>query len=113
MAPRWPRDGPRGGTSGARALWTGSKTLEGCEQAYGHSGRTLNITCTPLKSRGNGAPPLMLNHIDTPHIDIASAVTASACVPGLIEPVVLLERGPDGALRPLDHLDARLSEIVC
>ncbi|EOD36332.1 hypothetical protein EMIHUDRAFT_252392 [Emiliania huxleyi CCMP1516] len=98
----------RGGTSGAQALWTCSKTLESCEQAYGHSGRTLNITCTPLKSRGNGAPPLMLNHIDTPHIDIASAVTASACVPGLIEPVVLLERGPDGALRPLDHLDARL-----
>mmetsp|Transcript_15091 Transcript_15091/g.50094 ORF Transcript_15091/g.50094 Transcript_15091/m.50094 type:complete len:750 (+) Transcript_15091:876-3125(+) len=81
-------------------------------EAYGHSGRTLNITCTPLKSRGNGAPPLMLNHIDTPHIDIASAVTASACVPGLIEPVVLLERGPDGALRPFHHLDASDDRIT-
>mmetsp|Transcript_33547 Transcript_33547/g.111972 ORF Transcript_33547/g.111972 Transcript_33547/m.111972 type:complete len:207 (-) Transcript_33547:575-1195(-) len=54
----------------------------------------------------------MLNHIDTPHIDIASAVTASACVPGLIEPVVLLERGPDGALRPFHHLDASDDRIT-
>ena len=54
-------------------------------------GAVLNITCTPLRSRGLGAPPLMLNHVETPHIDIASAVCASSAVPGLIEAVTLKE----------------------
>ena len=43
---------------------------------------------------------MLLNHLTAPHVDIASAVCASACVPLLIEPVVLLEKSPiDGKLR--------------
>jgi len=75
-------------------------------EAFEHSGRVLNITCTPLRSRGLGAPPLMLNHVETPHIDIASAVCASSAVPGLIEAVTLKEKAPDGTLREYHHLDS-------
>ena len=74
-------------------------------EAYERTGRVLNITCTPLRSRGRRAPPLMLNHIDTPHVDIASAVCASACVPGLINPVYLLEKSPDGTMHPYHQPD--------
>ena len=70
-------------------------------EAFERTGRVLNVTCTPIRSHGGGcSPPLMLNHIDTPHVDIASAVCASACVPGLIKPAHLMEKGPDGTLRP-------------
>jgi predicted acylesterase/phospholipase RssA len=53
----------------------------------------------------------VLNHITAPNVTIASAVCASSCVPGLIEPVTLEEKGPDGTVRPcadhdLDSLDA-------
>jgi len=58
-------------------------------EAYAHSGRVLNISCTPLRTRGSRAPPLMLNHEFTPDVDIASAVCASSCVPGLIDPVYI------------------------
>ena len=69
-------------------------------EAYERTGRVLTISATPVRSRGRRAVPLQLNYISTPHVDIASAVCASACVPGLIEPVELLEKGPDGLLRP-------------
>jgi hypothetical protein len=42
-------------------------------EAHAHSGRVLNISCTPLRTRGRHAPPLMLNHELTPDVDIASA----------------------------------------
>ena len=45
------------------------------KEAYERTGRVLNITCTPLRSRGHLAPPLMLNHIDTPHVGTASSNT--------------------------------------
>ena len=68
-------------------------------EAFEKTGRVLTISATPVRSRGRRAVPLQLNHISTPHVDIASAVCASACVPGLIEPVELLEKGPDGVSR--------------
>ena len=74
-------------------------------KAYEKTGRVLTISCTPLRSRGRRAMPLMLNHISTPHVDIASAVCASACVPGLIEPVELLEKAADDTLVPYHMAD--------
>ena len=80
-------------------------------EAFEKTGRVLTISATPVRSRGRRAVPLQLNHISTPHVDIASAVCASSCVPGLIEPVELLEKGPDGKLRPYhmpDQADGRI-----
>ena len=81
-------------------------------EAYERTGRVLNIACTPLRSRGRRAPPLQLNHLSAPDVDIASAVCASACVPGLIEPVTLLEKGADGRLRPYHDPDAEDGRIA-
>jgi len=46
-------------------------------------------------------PPLksVLNHITAPNVTIESAVCASSCVPGLIAPVELEEKGADGKVR--------------
>ena len=73
-------------------------------EAFEHSGRVLNITCTCCGAAAS-ARLLMLNHVETPHIDIASAVCASSAVPGLIEAVTLKEKAPDGTLREYHHLD--------
>jgi len=75
------------------------------KEAYLKTGRILNICCTPLRSRGARAPPLMLNYLDTPNVDIASAVCASSCLPGLTHPVELLEKKEDGTLRPYHDAD--------
>lgn len=42
------------------------------------------------------APPVLINHVSAPNVVIASAVIASAAVPGFIEPVRLEVKGPDG-----------------
>ena len=76
-------------------------------EAFEKTGRVLTISATPVRSRGRRAVPMQLNYISTPHVDIASAVCASACVPGLIDPVELLEKDPiDGSLRPYHFPDA-------
>mmetsp|Transcript_31202 Transcript_31202/g.70098 ORF Transcript_31202/g.70098 Transcript_31202/m.70098 type:complete len:332 (-) Transcript_31202:223-1218(-) len=71
-------------------------------EAYHRTGRLVNITCTPFKTKVKGSPPLILNHLTAPNVTLASAVCASSCVPMLIEPVALLEKGPDGALYPYE-----------
>lgn len=72
-------------------------------EAFERTGRLVNITCTPFKTSVKGSPPLILNHLTTPHVTLASAACASSCVPMLIEPVPLLEKDPDtGELRPYE-----------
>jgi predicted acylesterase/phospholipase RssA len=55
-------------------------------EAYEKTGR---IFCVTLSSTTEKAPPVLLNYLTTPHITIASAVIASAAVPGFIPPVQL------------------------
>jgi len=59
------------------------------EEAFQKTGRILNITVT---SRQKFGPPLLLNHLSTPHVTIASAVIASAAVPTFVHPMQLRER---------------------
>ena len=77
-------------------------------EAYARTGRLVNLTCTPKKTKIKDAPPLILNHLTAPNVTLASAVCASSCVPMLIPPVPLLEKvsrgvavsnvpNPDGA----------------
>lgn len=69
-------------------------------EAFAHTGRLVNITCTPEKTRASRKmPPLLLNHIYSPNVTIASAVMASSCVPGMI-PLVTLQEKVDGKLKP-------------
>jgi predicted acylesterase/phospholipase RssA len=70
-------------------------------EAYKKTGRMVNITCTPYKTNSvSGVPPMLCNHLTTPHVTLSSAAMASACVPKLIPPVQLQEKAPDGSIRP-------------
>ena len=62
------------------------------KEAHERTGRVLNITCTPMKTKVKGHPPLMLNYITSPHVPLSYAVMASSCVPFLMLPVSLVER---------------------
>jgi predicted acylesterase/phospholipase RssA len=73
------------------------------------TGRILNITVT---SRVKFGPPLLLNHLSTPHVTIASAVVASAAVPTFVHPVQLRERR-DGREFPFGEVLARACRVVC
>eukprot|EP00755_Sulcionema_specki_P008620 Sspe_Gene.41472::Locus_20047_Transcript_1_1_Confidence_1.000_Length_2121::g.41472::m.41472 len=64
-------------------------------EAFEHTGRVLNITCTPLKTNVRGHPPLMLNYVTAPDVCIAHAVCASSCVPFLMRPIALMEKAKD------------------
>ncbi len=66
------------------------------EEAYRKTGRILCIT---LSATTKKAPPVMVNYITAPDVTIASAIVASAAVPGFVKPVVLRKKGPDGIVR--------------
>jgi len=66
------------------------------EEAYKKTGRIL---CVTLSATTKKAPPVLINHISAPNVTIASAVVASAAVPGFIHPVVLQVKGPDGHVK--------------
>ncbi|KAH9808737.1 acyl transferase/acyl hydrolase/lysophospholipase, partial [Melampsora americana] len=66
-------------------------------EAYERTGRILNISVIPFDIH---SPTKLLNYITAPNCVIFSAVLASAAVPGVLNPVVLLEKIKDGSLRP-------------
>lgn len=63
------------------------------EEAYQKTGR---VFCITLASTTKKAPPVLLNHITAPNVTLASAVVASAAVPGFIKPVRLQAKDPSG-----------------
>lgn len=66
------------------------------QEAYDKTGR---VFCISLASTTKKAPPVLLNHITAPHITLASAVVASAAVPGFVEPMRLEIKDSDGTVR--------------
>lgn len=66
-------------------------------EAYKRTGRILNITAVPMESH---SPPKLLNYLTTPDTVIWTAVLASSAVPGILKPVVLLNKTPDGRCVP-------------
>jgi predicted acylesterase/phospholipase RssA len=66
------------------------------EEAYQKTGRTFCIT---LSATTKKAPPVLVNHISAPNVVIASAICASAAVPGLIPPVRLRVKDANGVVR--------------
>jgi predicted acylesterase/phospholipase RssA len=66
------------------------------EEAYKKTGRTFCIT---LSSTTKKAPPVLLNYISAPNVTIASAVIASAAVPGFVPPVRLQYKDANGVVR--------------
>jgi predicted acylesterase/phospholipase RssA len=66
------------------------------EEAFKKTGR---VFCVTLASTTKKAPPVLLNYISAPTVTIASAVVASAAVPGFIPPVKLQFKDSDGVVR--------------
>lgn len=72
----------------------GSTTFK---EAFERTGRILNVSVIPYDTH---SPTKLLNYLTAPDCVIFSAVIASAAVPGIINPVVLLTKGKNGQVRP-------------
>ena len=66
-------------------------------EAYQRTGRILNVTCVPSDPH---SPTILANYLTSPDCVIWSAVLASAAVPGILSPVVLMMKTRDGTLAP-------------
>lgn len=66
-------------------------------EAYERTGRILNVSCVPADPH---SPTILCNYLTSPDCVIWSAVIASAAVPGILPPVVLMTKGRDGRLAP-------------
>ncbi|OAX83652.1 hypothetical protein ACJ72_01983 [Emergomyces africanus] len=95
---RWWRTGARFDTLdwAEKCSWfcRGSTTFL---EAYERTGRILNVSCVPSDPH---SPTILANYLTSPHCVIWSAVIASAAVPGILNPVVLMMKKPDGTLAP-------------
>lgn len=67
------------------------------EEAHKKTGR---IFCITLSATTKKAPPVLLNYISAPNVVIASAIIATAAVPGFVPPVRLRVKDADGTVRP-------------
>ena len=66
-------------------------------EAYQRTGRIVNITCIPSDPH---TPAVLANYLTSPDCVIWSAVLASAAVPGILNPVVLMRKTSTGQLEP-------------
>lgn len=66
-------------------------------EAYERTGRILNVSCVPADPH---SPTILTNYLTSPDCVIWSAVLASAAVPGILNPVVLMMKTRDGKLVP-------------
>lgn len=96
--PRWWKTGARFDSVdwAARCSWwsRGSLTFR---EAYERTGRILNVSCVPADPH---SPTILYNYLTSPDCVIWSAVLASAAVPGILNPVVLMMKMFDGTLAP-------------
>lgn len=96
--PRWWKTGARFDSvdwAQRCSWWTrGSMTFR---EAYERTGRILNVTCVPADPH---SPTILCNYLTSPDCVIWSAVLASAAVPGILNPVVLMMKTRDGTLAP-------------
>ncbi|KAJ9647607.1 uncharacterized protein PV06_00319 [Exophiala oligosperma] len=67
------------------------------KEAFERTGRILNVSCVPSDPH---SPTILNNHITSPDCVIWSAVLASAAVPGILNPIVLMRKTRDGQLVP-------------
>ncbi|KAF7730945.1 hypothetical protein EC973_000991 [Apophysomyces ossiformis] len=70
------------------AMWftRGSLTFK---EAYERTGRIFNVSVIPYDPH---SPPKLLNYLTAPHCVIWSAIIASAAIPGILNPVVLMQK---------------------
>ncbi|KAK8849542.1 hypothetical protein IAR55_004877 [Kwoniella newhampshirensis] len=67
------------------------------KEAYERTGRALNVSVVPSDRH---SPTILLNHLTAPNCLIWSAILASAAVPGILNPVVLMAKDRNGHVKP-------------
>ena len=72
------------------------------EEAFERTGKHVCITVSASRASGDTAQRLLLNHISTPHVTLASAVAASCALPGVMAPAKLLSKNSSGVLEPFE-----------
>ncbi|KAA8567549.1 hypothetical protein EYC84_008024 [Monilinia fructicola] len=96
--PRWWKSGARFDSVewARKCSWftRGSMTFR---EAYERTGRILNVSCVPADPH---SPTILTNYLTSPDCVIWSAVLASAAVPGILNPVVLMMKQRDGTIAP-------------
>lgn len=71
------------------------------EEAFQRTGKHVCIHVSASRAgAGGGAQRLLLNHISTPHVTVASAVSASCALPGVMKPTTLFIKDSEGNLEP-------------
>lgn len=75
--------------------WTmGSTTFK---ESHERTGKMLNISTVPHDIH---SPTILCNEITSPNCCIWSSILASAAVPGILQPVVLMQKSKDGNIVP-------------
>jgi TAG lipase/steryl ester hydrolase/phospholipase A2/LPA acyltransferase len=72
------------------------------EEAFERTGKHVCITVSASRASGGTAQRLLLNHISTPHVTLASAVAASCALPGVMAPAKLQIKNRSGELEPFE-----------
>ncbi len=67
------------------------------EEAHARSGRTLNISVAPTRTRQK---PRVLSHLTAPRVFVKTAALASSAVPGLFPPITLTRQARGGGEEP-------------
>lgn len=71
------------------------------EEAFQRTGKHVCIHVSASRAGGGGgAQKLLLNHISTPHVTLASAVNASCSLPGIMKPATLFMKNSAGKIEP-------------
>lgn len=79
------------------------------KEAYLRTGRILNISVIPADRH---SPTKLLNYVTAPDTVIWSALLASAAVPGILPPVVLMQKLKDGSIVPTNWVSSYHSLAV-
>jgi TAG lipase/steryl ester hydrolase/phospholipase A2/LPA acyltransferase len=73
------------------------------EEAYEMTGKHVCITVSASRAyAGSGVQRLLLNHISTPNVTLASAVAASCALPGVMSPTKLMIKDGRGEQVPFE-----------
>ncbi|GKY90344.1 hypothetical protein MPSEU_000008400 [Mayamaea pseudoterrestris] len=74
------------------------------EEAFEKTGKHVCITVSASRAQGGGnsAQRLLLNHISTPHVTVASAVAASCALPGVMAAAKLIAKSSTGELEAFE-----------
>ena len=81
------------------------------QEAYLKTGRVLCITISAKTTR---SPPVVLNHITTPNVIIASAVVASSSLPTILTPFCLRRKNAKGEIEILkvEFWDGTIDQVI-